>query len=137
MGYIFERAPIHCKQASNVALPTNNFGEIEDVAIVSVGNFASMRACDMHACMSKNVTRLGACKDVPRRFRFYLENQKNDMLGERLPEEREFMLPCCCMQNLSATEKLVFKRLLKADPHSGVYNTMPLWGGVQVLKMRS
>jgi hypothetical protein len=97
-------------------LVSMNLGEVQDVAIVSMGNFSSMRSRDLHALDSKNVTKLPMDKVAPRRYRFYLENMKNDMEGVRNVEEREFMVPCLCLESLRKEESAVFRKQLKTDP---------------------
>lgn len=93
----------------------DNF-QLLDRTIVVLSSWTSMRSEDMVSLLSKNVTRLLPSQDTPRRWGFYLEQTKNDPAGQGPRENREFMLPCICLDVLTPSQKQSFKKDLKRDP---------------------
>lgn len=90
--------------------------EVLDQVAVVTACWTSLRVEDLCNTLSKNVSKILASNDAPRGWRFYLERMKNDPKGEGPPHERQFILPCICLELLTTSQAKAFKRDMKKNP---------------------
>lgn len=98
------------------ALINENNAELLDQVAVVATSWTSLRAEDLCSLLSKNVCKIPATEDAPRRWKFLLERIKNDPKGEGPTHQREFILPCICCELLTTTQVKAFRRDLKKNP---------------------
>jgi len=84
-------------------LQAENNVELSDLVAVVVCCWTSFRAEDLHGLLSKNVAKVSMTNTAPRMWKFYLERMKNDPLGQGPVHDREFMVPCICIEGMKNT----------------------------------
>jgi hypothetical protein len=84
-----------------------------------------MRAQDLHVIRSKDDSRQAPADGAPRRYRFYAMHTKNDKLGTGPAHNREWYVPCICLETLDDAHKGKWARDLKRNPHLPCANFCP------------
>ena len=98
-------------------LPCQSTEELSDLTAVVVCCWTSFRAEDLHSLLSKNLTKLNPSEKAPRMWKFYLETMKNDPAGNGLAQDREFFIPCICLESLKTANQIKnFKKDLNRNP---------------------
>jgi hypothetical protein len=98
-------------------LQAENNEELSDLVAVVVCCWTSFRAEDLHGLLSKNVAKVSMTNTAPRMWKFYLERMKNDPLGQGPVHDREFMVPCICIEGMKNTNEIkAWKRMLQQNP---------------------
>lgn len=126
--------PHHCQSAdalSPEAMMTilessrDDTTEVQQVTLAVVLMWTGMRAQDLHVIRSKDVSRQAPADGAPRRYRFYAMHTKNDKLGTGPAHNREWYVPCICLETLDDAHKGKWARDLKRNPHLPCANFCP------------
>eukprot|EP01040_Poterioochromonas_malhamensis_P010433 gene10433-11350_t len=102
----------------NLKLPNRdeNTVLIQEKAFLVWTVYAAMRVKDVHEMRSKDLSILNAEKGIPRRFSIVLATTKNDPQGTGPTDNREYLMPCDCMERLDSAGKRSFTLKLKTNP---------------------
>lgn len=126
--------PYHVKKAKSFTLEglaalTNlkwsTSEELRDLALVQFICFTSMRLEDVDFAKTDNFTIKDATPQFCRRIVSVLDRTKNDKSGSGPVSGRTFVLPCICMDNLTAAEKKKFAKQLIEDPKCACIEACP------------
>lgn len=89
---------------------------MRDLALVNFICFTSMRIEDVDFAKTHNFEIKDASPQTCRRVVAVLDRTKNDKSGAGPVAGRTFVVPCICMDNLSAGDKKKFAANLSKDP---------------------
>lgn len=111
--------------AAVVNMGWNNVEQLRDLALTTFICFTSMRIEDVDYAKTSNFTIKDADVQNCRRIVAVLTRTKNDKNGSGPIAGRTFVLPCICMEKLSAPEKAKFARALYNSPQCDCIDSCP------------
>jgi hypothetical protein len=99
-------------------LASTDLEMIQDIAYVLLTTYTGMRLKNVYDLFSKDVTFVNyePTTSNPRHYRMICNTNKNDRSGVGPIENREFLLPCICLQSINGKEKTNFIRNLISNP---------------------
>lgn len=111
--------------AAVVNLKWKNDEELRDLALAIFICFTSMRIEDVDFAKTSNFEIKDADSENCRRIVTIVDRTKNDKNGTGPVAGRTFVLPCICMDKLSAAEKNKFARALAISPQCACIDSCP------------
>jgi len=95
-------------------LRNSDTAEVLDQVIVVISCWTSLRAKDLTSILCKNVSDLPMDRKTPRRFKFYFDRTKADPTGQAPFHQREFFLPCICLERLNGNDWTAFRARVRS-----------------------
>ena len=101
--------------AAILDLNYQNHLELQSLACVCFTCFTAIRVEDLHQAKTTDLTLTPPSNKNPRNLKLKLLKTKNDPDGTGPVENRTWIVPCCCLEDLEKAAKQKFARQLSAN----------------------